>query len=58
MKATYHVLYRRKSERMLRLRLRGARDRGVEPLIDHFDELPTELIDLATGELAERRGRR
>lgn len=58
MKTTYHVLYRRKSERLLRLRLRGARDRGVEPLMDQPDELPSEVIDLATGELAERRGRR
>jgi hypothetical protein len=59
MKTAYHIIFRRTRERHLplRLRLRGPHDRGLEPLMDDPDELPSEVIDVASGELGDRRRR-
>ena len=51
-KSTYRRLVRRRVEAALRLRLRPAR--GPEPVMDMPDELPAEIIDLASGPLAQR----
>jgi hypothetical protein len=59
MKTTYQILFRGKRDehRPLRLRLRGPGDHGVEPMMDAPEELGSEVIDVATGELCDRRGR-
>ncbi|MBL4636727.1 MAG: hypothetical protein JKY56_22950 [Kofleriaceae bacterium] len=50
MKTRYRILARRRLEAPRRLRLRSAQHQGLEPIPDDPMELPTELVDVATGE--------
>jgi hypothetical protein len=51
-KSTYRKLVRRRVEAALRLRISPAR--RLEPTMDAPDELPAEIIDLASGPFAQR----
>lgn len=58
MKSRYRILARRRAaEAPLRLR-RLPRDRAIEPVMDDPFDMPSELVDLATGEIAPRPRRR
>ena len=51
MKTRYRVIARRKIEGNRLLRLRPGRNRALEPRLDDPIEMPSEMIDIATGEL-------
>lgn len=52
MKTRYRLLARRRLEAPRQLRLRSGGRSGLEPRMDDPIEMPSEVIDLATGELA------
>lgn len=53
MKTRYRILARRRLEAPRRLRLHAALRDRLDPIPDDPMELPTELVDVATGELID-----